>query len=173
MAASKSSYKMKFNSVLWTVTSGSQYALGWWYGKQAVFYLPPEWFGPAQWWLALPFAPLGKFNFVKVLNGYHVVGGSETHFTRFGERRSLANGLQTGPKDRRGYSQRFHKYVISHAHMHSGPLTSCSFLVTCAECCTGWWQMAKNEGERERSIIRILLQCNFIKAPLIPSACHV
>jgi len=60
MAASKSSYTMKFNSVLWIVTSGTQHALGWWYGKQAVFYLPPQWFGPAQWWLKLPFAPLGS-----------------------------------------------------------------------------------------------------------------
>ncbi|KAF8513020.1 CHD5-like protein-domain-containing protein [Hysterangium stoloniferum] len=60
MAASKSSYTLTFNSLLWIITSGAQYALGWWYGKHAVFYLPPQWFGPAQWCLALPFAPLGS-----------------------------------------------------------------------------------------------------------------
>ncbi|CAE6397696.1 unnamed protein product [Rhizoctonia solani] len=32
----------------------------WWYGRSAVFYLPPGWMGPATWWLSLPFAPRGS-----------------------------------------------------------------------------------------------------------------
>lgn len=64
MSASKASYSQKFSVVVWCLTSGAQYGIGWWYGKNAVFYLPPRWFGPVQWWLALPFAPLGKYHFV-------------------------------------------------------------------------------------------------------------
>lgn len=60
LSASKTSYSRKFNVILWCLTSGAQYGIGWWYGKKAVFYVPPGWFGPLQWWLALPFAPLGK-----------------------------------------------------------------------------------------------------------------
>ncbi|KIJ39946.1 hypothetical protein M422DRAFT_32546 [Sphaerobolus stellatus SS14] len=60
MAATKSSYSLRFKAGLWLVTSGSLYVVGWMYGKQAVFFLPPGWFGPSQWLLALPFAPLGS-----------------------------------------------------------------------------------------------------------------
>lgn len=59
LSASKTSFSRKFNVILWCLTSGAQYGIGWWYGKTAVFYVPPGWFGPLQWWLALPFAPLG------------------------------------------------------------------------------------------------------------------
>jgi len=41
------------------MTTGLQFVIGWWYRKSAVFYLPPSWFGPLTWWLALPFAPAG------------------------------------------------------------------------------------------------------------------
>ena len=41
-------------------TAGLQFFVGWWYRKAAVFYLPPGWFGPLTWWLALPFAPAGS-----------------------------------------------------------------------------------------------------------------
>ncbi|KAF8584821.1 hypothetical protein K439DRAFT_1633221 [Ramaria rubella] len=60
LSSSKASYSTKFSTVIWLLTSGAQYGVGWWFGKQAVFYLPPGWFGPAQWWLALPFAPMGS-----------------------------------------------------------------------------------------------------------------
>ncbi|GJJ06112.1 hypothetical protein Clacol_000301 [Clathrus columnatus] len=60
LSASKASYSKKFSVVLWCLTSGAQYGIGWMYGKKAVFYLPPGWFGPIQWWLAIPFAPLGS-----------------------------------------------------------------------------------------------------------------
>ena len=41
------------------MTTGLQFVIGWWYRKSAIFYLPPSWFGPLTWWLALPFAPQG------------------------------------------------------------------------------------------------------------------
>ena len=42
------------------MTTGLQFAIGWWFRKSAVFFLPPGWFGPLTWWLALPFAPAGS-----------------------------------------------------------------------------------------------------------------
>lgn len=60
VASSKSGFSMKFNSLLWLLTTGMQFAVGWWYRKQPVFYLPEGWFGPLGWCLALPFAPAGS-----------------------------------------------------------------------------------------------------------------
>jgi len=60
VASSKSGFAMKFNTLLWVLTSGLQFAVGWWYRRQPVFYLPEGWFGPLGWWLALPFAPAGS-----------------------------------------------------------------------------------------------------------------
>jgi hypothetical protein len=60
VASSKSAFAMKFNSLLWLLTTGLQFGVGWWYRKQPVFYLPQGWFGPLGWWLALPFAPAGS-----------------------------------------------------------------------------------------------------------------
>ena len=58
--ASKTSFALKFNSTLWMMTTGLQFAIGWWYSRAAVFYLPASWFGPITWWLSFPFAPAGK-----------------------------------------------------------------------------------------------------------------
>ncbi|CAA7260754.1 unnamed protein product [Cyclocybe aegerita] len=60
VAASKSGFSMKFNTLLWLLTTGLQFVVGWWYRKQPVFFLPEGWFGPLTWWLALPFAPAGS-----------------------------------------------------------------------------------------------------------------
>ncbi|KAF8149424.1 CHD5-like protein-domain-containing protein [Crassisporium funariophilum] len=60
VASTKSAFAMKFNTLLWFLTTGLQFVVGWWYRKQAVFYLPHGWFGPLGWWLALPFAPAGS-----------------------------------------------------------------------------------------------------------------
>lgn len=43
------------------MTTGLQFVVGWWYRREAVFYLPPGWFGPLGWVLALPFAPKGEY----------------------------------------------------------------------------------------------------------------
>ncbi|KIK98468.1 hypothetical protein PAXRUDRAFT_134120 [Paxillus rubicundulus Ve08.2h10] len=60
IASAKSAFSMKFSSVIWILTTGLQFAIGWWYRKSAVFYLPPNWLGPLAWTLALPFAPKGS-----------------------------------------------------------------------------------------------------------------
>ncbi|QRV97116.1 hypothetical protein RhiJN_25135 [Ceratobasidium sp. AG-Ba] len=60
LATSRTSFSMKFSTILWTCTTGAQFAIGWWYSRYAVFYLPPGWLGPATWWLSLPFAPRGS-----------------------------------------------------------------------------------------------------------------
>ncbi|KAJ3971552.1 CHD5-like protein-domain-containing protein [Lentinula raphanica] len=59
MNSVKTSFSVKFNSGIWICTTGAQFVIGWWYRKAAVFYLPPGWFGPLGWVLALPFAPRG------------------------------------------------------------------------------------------------------------------
>jgi len=58
--ASKTSFALKFNSTLWMMTTGLQFAIGWWYSRAAVFHLPAAWFGPITWWLSFPFAPAGS-----------------------------------------------------------------------------------------------------------------
>jgi len=60
LATTKSAFSAKFNGLIWILTAGLQFAVGWWYRKSAVFYLPPNWFGPLTWTLALPFAPPGS-----------------------------------------------------------------------------------------------------------------
>ncbi|KIM69275.1 hypothetical protein SCLCIDRAFT_13349 [Scleroderma citrinum Foug A] len=60
LASQKTAFSIKFNSLVWIMTTGLQFVIGWWYRKSAVFYLPPNWFGPLTWWLALPFAPAGS-----------------------------------------------------------------------------------------------------------------
>jgi len=60
LTSTRTSYSFKFKTGLWLLTTGVQFAVGWWYGRTAVFYLPPGWFGPATWWLSLPFAPRGS-----------------------------------------------------------------------------------------------------------------
>ncbi|KAI6125751.1 CHD5-like protein-domain-containing protein [Pisolithus croceorrhizus] len=60
LASQKTAFSVKFNSLVWILTTGLQFAIGWWYRRSAVFYLPPGWFGPLTWWLALPFAPKGS-----------------------------------------------------------------------------------------------------------------
>ncbi|KAL0956757.1 hypothetical protein HGRIS_002876 [Hohenbuehelia grisea] len=60
LAATRSSFALKFNGLIWILTSGAQFVIGWWYRKSAIFYLPPGWFGPLGWWLSFPFAPKGS-----------------------------------------------------------------------------------------------------------------
>ena len=60
LATARTAFSLKFNSALWVMTTGLQFFIGWWFRKAAVFYLPPGWFGPLTWWLALPFAPTGS-----------------------------------------------------------------------------------------------------------------
>lgn len=71
VASNKSSFKMKFNGLIWSLTTGLQFIVGWWYRKSAVFYLPAGWFGPLEWCLSFPFAPAGEsrhwFSFMSLI----------------------------------------------------------------------------------------------------------
>ncbi|GLB36982.1 putative required for the post-translational delivery of tail- anchored (TA) proteins to the endoplasmic reticulum [Lyophyllum shimeji] len=58
--ATKAAFAVKFNTAVWLLTTGVQFLVGWWYRKTPVFYLPPGWFGPLEWWLSFPFAPAGS-----------------------------------------------------------------------------------------------------------------
>ncbi|KAF7305970.1 Protein GET1 [Mycena chlorophos] len=60
IATRRTTFSMKFNTVVWVLTTGLQFAVGWWFRRSAVFYLPPGWLGPLGWWLAFPFAPKGS-----------------------------------------------------------------------------------------------------------------
>ncbi|PBK73523.1 hypothetical protein ARMSODRAFT_1015071 [Armillaria solidipes] len=60
LSSIKSSFSMKFTAAIWMSTTGSQFIVGWWYRKAAVFYLPDGWFGPVAWWVSFPFAPKGS-----------------------------------------------------------------------------------------------------------------
>lgn len=60
LSSTRTSFSLKFNTIVWVLTAGLQFFVGWWYRKSAVFYLPPGWFGPLTWVLAFPFAPSGS-----------------------------------------------------------------------------------------------------------------
>ncbi|KAK7053150.1 GET complex subunit get1 [Paramarasmius palmivorus] len=60
LASTRSAFSMKFNTAIWLLTTGLQFLVGFWYRKAPIFYLPPGWFGPLGWILALPFAPSGS-----------------------------------------------------------------------------------------------------------------
>ncbi|KAG2746198.1 hypothetical protein P692DRAFT_20820021 [Suillus brevipes Sb2] len=60
LASSKTAFSLKFNTLVWVLTTGLSFFVGWWYRKAAVFYLPPGWLGPLAWWMAFPFAPKAR-----------------------------------------------------------------------------------------------------------------
>ena len=87
------------------LTTGLQFAIGWWYSRSAVFYLPTAWLGPFTWWLSLPFAPAGK--------SYHsdVMAPSDFRCVRLRELRRLADGLSTCYQSLRACGEGIHKSV--------------------------------------------------------------
>ncbi|KAI9637645.1 protein GET1 [Dioszegia hungarica] len=61
ITSAKSSFSLRFNSLLWFITTGSQLFLVWWYRRQPVFYLPSGWApGIVGWMLSFPSAPKGS-----------------------------------------------------------------------------------------------------------------
>lgn len=60
LASRKTAFSLKFKTLMWVLTTGLSFFIGWWYRKAAVFYLPPGWLGPLGWWMAFPFAPKGS-----------------------------------------------------------------------------------------------------------------
>lgn len=91
LATTKSAFSAKFNGLIWILTAGLQFAIGWWYRKSAVFYLPPNWFGPLTWTLALPFAPPGESQFFNLVS--RTDGSVTTSASRFCQCRGLADGM--------------------------------------------------------------------------------
>ncbi|KAH8928864.1 hypothetical protein BT69DRAFT_1276779 [Atractiella rhizophila] len=57
---SRTTFSMSFKAFLFGLTTITPFLITSWYGKQAVFWLPPGWFGPLTWWLSFPFAPYGS-----------------------------------------------------------------------------------------------------------------
>lgn len=103
LSASKSSFALKFGTILWILTTGLQFAIGWWFSRSAVFYLPVAWLGPFTWWLSLPFAPAGE--------SCHsdVVALSDFRRVRFRELRRLADSLSTCHQSGRARGERIYK----------------------------------------------------------------
>ena len=93
--SSKSAFAVKFNSVVWILTTGLQFVVGWWYRKSAVFYLPPTWMGPVTWWLSFPFAPAGE----RYLACGVTMKFSMRSNSRLCELRCMADGLPAGRED--------------------------------------------------------------------------
>ncbi|KAH7108366.1 CHD5-like protein-domain-containing protein [Auriculariales sp. MPI-PUGE-AT-0066] len=60
LVSTKASFAAGFRPFLWILTSGVQLIVGWWYGRQAVFFVPASVLGPLTWWLSFPFAPAGS-----------------------------------------------------------------------------------------------------------------
>lgn len=57
---SKASFELRAKSVLWFLVHGTRTIIVMWFARQATFYLPKGWFGPAEWFLWMPLAPKGK-----------------------------------------------------------------------------------------------------------------
>ncbi|ODQ52857.1 putative retrograde vesicle-mediated transport protein Get1 [Saitoella complicata NRRL Y-17804] len=56
----KAGFQAKFKTGIWAGTKGVRYFSSWWYGKQAVFYLPKGWFPYwVEYVLSFPKAPMG------------------------------------------------------------------------------------------------------------------
>lgn len=56
----KASFELRAKSVLWFLVHGTRTIIVMWFARQATFYLPKGWFGPAEWFLWMPLAPKGK-----------------------------------------------------------------------------------------------------------------
>jgi hypothetical protein len=85
------------------LTTGLQFAIGWWYSRSAVFYLPVAWLGPFTWWLSLPFAPAGESSHNDVM------APSNSRRVRFRKLRCLADSLSTCHQSGRTRGERIHK----------------------------------------------------------------
>ncbi|KAK4049567.1 GET complex subunit get1 [Microbotryomycetes sp. JL201] len=57
--AAKQQFAKIFKAFLFVLTTVAPFIITSWHRKEAVFFLPPGWFGPATWWMGLPSAPAG------------------------------------------------------------------------------------------------------------------
>ena len=61
IGSARSSFSLRFSSVLWILTTGAQLVLVWYYRSRPVFWLPKDWVpGPIAWLLSFPSAPKGE-----------------------------------------------------------------------------------------------------------------
>lgn len=64
--ASLASHRSRFNSygraIIFIATTGLQWSFTTRYSRDAIVYLPKDWFGPLTWFLGLPFAPAGALS---------------------------------------------------------------------------------------------------------------
>lgn len=64
--ASLTAHRSKFNTfikvLIFVLTTGLQWSFSARYSKDAIVYLPKDWFGPLTWFLGLPFAPTGALS---------------------------------------------------------------------------------------------------------------
>ena len=64
LTSSRTSFALRFSSLLMLLTTGAQFILVWWFRKSPVFWLPQRWFpGPVAWLLSFPSAPIGVPSF--------------------------------------------------------------------------------------------------------------
>lgn len=63
---SLTSHRGSFNTVIkvliFALTTGLQWSFSARYSRDAIVYLPKDWFGPLTWFLGLPFAPAGALS---------------------------------------------------------------------------------------------------------------
>jgi len=62
LASHKNQFSTYAKVILFILTSGLQWSFTTRYSRDAIVYLPIEWFGPLTWFLALPFAPKGALS---------------------------------------------------------------------------------------------------------------
>lgn len=62
LTSSRSTFALRFSSLIWVFTTGAQLVLVWWFRKQAVFWIPDQWLpGPVAYILRFPSAPKGEY----------------------------------------------------------------------------------------------------------------
>lgn len=56
----RAAFAKYFKATMWIATTVLPFIISSWHRKEAVFFLPNGWFGPATWFMGLPSAPIGK-----------------------------------------------------------------------------------------------------------------
>ncbi len=60
LTSARTSFALRFSTLLWLLTTGAEFVLVWWYRKSPVFWLPRGWVpGPVAWTLSFSSAPYG------------------------------------------------------------------------------------------------------------------
>lgn len=55
----RAAFAKYFKATMWIATTVLPFIISSWHRKEAVFFLPNGWFGPATWFMGLPSAPIG------------------------------------------------------------------------------------------------------------------